>query len=59
MYKRNSQEEEEFRKDLQALIEAVNDTEGMDPKAAEVNKNILMDLIREAFDITDSEKFHE
>jgi hypothetical protein len=59
MYKRNSQEEEEFRKDLQALIEAVNDTEGMDPKAAEENKTILMNLIREVFDITDSENFHE
>jgi hypothetical protein len=59
MEKRSLQEEEAFRKDLQALIEAVNDTEGMDPKAAEVNKNILMDLIREAFDIADSENFHE
>jgi hypothetical protein len=52
MEKRNLQEEEAFRKDLQALIEAVNDTEGMDPKAAEENKTILMDLIRKAFNIT-------
>lgn len=51
MEKRSFAEEKKFRNDCQTLIEAVNDTEGMDPKAAEESKKILMRLIQEALDI--------
>lgn len=51
MVKRSSEEEMEFRNDCQALLEAVNDTEGMNPEAAEENKHILLELICQALDI--------
>lgn len=51
MEKRSFAEEMEFRKDCQALIEAVNDTAGMDPEVAEENKSMLLDLICQALDI--------
>ena len=41
----------EFRKDCQALLEAVNDTKGMNPEAAEENKHMLLELICQALDI--------
>ena len=49
--KRSSEEEMEFRKDCQALLEAVNDTKGMNPEAAEENKHMLLELICQALDI--------
>lgn len=51
MVKRSSEEEMEFHKDCQALLEAVNDTEGMDPEVAEENKHVLLELICQALDI--------
>ena len=51
MVKRSSEEEMEFRKDCQALLEAVNDTKGMNPEAAEENKHMLLELICQALDI--------
>lgn len=45
------QNEMDFQNAIRELVEAVNDTEGMDPKAAEENKTILLQMIQDVFEI--------
>lgn len=45
------QNEMDFQNTVCELVEAVNDTEGMDPKAAEENKTMLLQMIQDVFEI--------
>ena len=49
MIRRTPAQEKEFQKAYQELIEAVHDTEGMDPDKAEETQRMLLGLIKEMF----------